>query len=460
MRWSDIRVALMSTQFTGVLLRADVLLLVAAAILAVAAFAGRWYCSILCPFGTLQETVWRAVRLITRRKQRFVSPLRQRYIVPVLAGIGLLFAMPMLFIPMDPISNFGRGVRSAYLLINEGAAALSIYTWGALAMFVFILVLAAARGRRFCDWCPAGIVLGAFSPVAPLGMRLRKESCVSCGKCESACPMSCINAKGKFLDESRCVLCLSCAGTCALGALEYGKTSAAETAERREFFKKSGRGILGFMAGAAYLGGAALRHVLPGWVTSTGISGYIPFIMPPGARDIDHFTNNCIACKACVAACPVQIIKADEGLLPKLDFTGHYCQFGCMECSSVCPSQALHRFADIGMKQRTRIGMVNLQVSRCVVITAGQACGACAEVCAPRALQMEPVAPGDPLTVPVLHPDYCIGCGGCYHICPVQQEPRAITVTGVTPQTLTPGMYRSPPENGGQDFYFPGGFPF
>jgi len=468
MRWSDIRIALMSTQFTGILLRTDVLLFAAAAILAVAAFAGRWYCSVLCPFGTLQEAAWRIKRafkamsgkLIGDRfamwRHRFISPWRLRYIVPVLTGIGLMFAVPQFFLTMDPISNFGRGVRSAYLLISEGAASMTFFTWAAFGMFAFILVLAAVRGRRFCDWCPAGILLGAFAPVAPFGMRLEKDACVSCGKCEPACPMSCIDAKGKFLDESRCVLCFSCAGECALGALEYGSVPAAEKAERRAFFKKSGH-ALSLLAGAGYLGGVALRHVIPNWVTSTSISGPIPLIMPPGARDIDHFTTNCIACKACAAACPVQIIRTDNGL-PNLDFTDHYCQFGCMECSSVCPSQALRRFADIGVKQRTRIGLIELNLEHCVVME-GHACGACAEVCAPRALQMEPVVPGEPLTKPVFHPEYCIGCGGCYHVCPIRWEPRAITIAGVTPQTLTPGMYRS--ENGaGQGFYFLNGFPF
>jgi len=461
MRWSDIRVVLMSTQFTGALLRQDMFFLVAAAIMAVAALAGRWYCSVLCPFGTLQEAVWRTGR-IAGRKARYISPWRLRYIVPVLAGIGIVFAVPLLFIPMDPISNFGRGVRSVLTLANEGAASMTPYTWAMFGIFAFILALAAMRGRRFCDWCPAGTLLGAFASVAPLGMRLKKDACVSCGKCEQACPMSCIDAKEKILDDSRCVLCLSCAGNCAFGALKYGSVLPYEKTEktgRREFFKKSGV----ILAGAGYLCGVALRQVLPGLARSRNISGPIPFVMPPGARDIDSFMANCIGCKACAAACPVKIIRTDNSPHPKLDFTSHYCQYSCTACSSVCPSPALSRLS-VEEKQRTRIGLAALYRENCVAITHGAACGACAEVCAPRALQMEPIDPEWPmgLTAPVLHSEYCIGCGGCYHICPVRWEPRAITFTGVTPHTLTPGKYLSPLQNGGAlDFRLPdGGFPF
>jgi ferredoxin len=51
-------------------------------------------------------------------------------------------------------------------------------------------------------------------------------------------------------------------------------------------------------------------------------------------------------------------------------------------------------------------------------------------------LGMEPLSGGSSLTVPVFDAEYCIGCGGCFHVCPA--EPRAFVVAGVTPQLLTP----------------------
>jgi len=51
---------------------------------------------------------------------------------------------------------------------------------------------------------------------------------------------------------------------------------------------------------------------------------------------------------------------------------------------------------------------------------------------------MVPVKPGSLLTGPVFDEQYCIGCGGCFHVCPA--EPNAFEVTGVTPQILTPGI--------------------
>lgn len=46
------------------------------------------------------------------------------------------------------------------------------------------------------------------------------DDCISCGACESACPVECISeGDSKYvIDESQCIECGSCAGTCPVGA--------------------------------------------------------------------------------------------------------------------------------------------------------------------------------------------------------------------------------------------------
>lgn len=47
------------------------------------------------------------------------------------------------------------------------------------------------------------------------------DSCVSCGSCESQCPVSAISAgDSKFeIDADTCISCGSCAGQCPVGAI-------------------------------------------------------------------------------------------------------------------------------------------------------------------------------------------------------------------------------------------------
>jgi ferredoxin len=268
--------------------------------------------------------------------------------------------------------------------------------------------------------------------------------------------MNCIDARNKTLDGDRCVLCFSCAERCRAGALEYRFPDRAEGEGRRAFLRNGGG--LGALAALAYAAGAAARDAkralrrLPPLETAKAET--LSVVLPPGARSAKHFFSRCVQCQACAAACPPAILRA--GGYPRLDYERGYCQFNCTECSRVCPTHALHPLR--GDKQRTRIGLSELTRSRCVVITRGESCGACAEVCPTHALRMEPLNAGSPLTAPVFDAVYCIGCGGCYNVCPA--EPRAFAVRGVTPQTLTPGLRPAreeageTPSAGGVDFPF------
>jgi ferredoxin len=48
------------------------------------------------------------------------------------------------------------------------------------------------------------------------------NECVSCGACESECPVGCISAgDGKYvIDENQCIDCGSCASVCPMGAIK------------------------------------------------------------------------------------------------------------------------------------------------------------------------------------------------------------------------------------------------
>ena len=50
------------------------------------------------------------------------------------------------------------------------------------------------------------------------------ESCVSCGTCESECPVSAISQGDSqyVIDADACISCGTCAGVCPTGAINEG----------------------------------------------------------------------------------------------------------------------------------------------------------------------------------------------------------------------------------------------
>ena len=163
-------------------------------------------------------------------------------------------------------------------------------------------------------------------------------------------------------------------------------------------------------------------------------------IMPPGARNLAAFKDNCTACHACVAACPNNIIKPasfeygiDGIMLPTLKYDRKYCSYECNLCSQTCPHGALEHIS-LEEKKKTQIALAVYDPSTCVIIQDGVNCGACSRSCPAGAIEMKenPVVPGQFL--PSVNSSLCIGCGACEYACPAM--PKAIMVKGKTVQTL------------------------
>ncbi|GHT55785.1 ferredoxin [Spirochaetia bacterium] len=413
---------------------------------------GRLYCSVLCPLGTVQELFWRMGKLLREKLSRgkpsaaprvfrrgYAAPPKVRYVIPLLVAAGVVFSFAPLMVLFDPISTFGRGMGALRSLLSGGAA---VWMLELAVPLMLIVIVALLRGRAFCSWCPVGVTLGLFSSAAPLGMKV-SATCVSCGLCEKKCPAGCIDSKAKRIDSERCVLCFSCTAVCPTGSAAYGvRGRATVSGEARRIFLK-GAGKASLVCGAAYLLGPSLKlFSRPVNVAIANLSeGETLPILPPGAKNLIHFTSRCIVCHACVAACPANIITAKDDPHPHLDYYGAAtaaCQFNCIECGRVCPTKAITRLS-VDEKHRTRIALSTLYFERCVVKTRHESCGACAEVCPTGALTMVAYSEsGIPfLTRPIYDEKYCIGCGACLAACPA--EPRAFTLAAVREQSLTVG---------------------
>lgn len=187
---------------------------------------------------------------------------------------------------------------------------------------------------------------------------------------------------------------------------------------RRQFLE--GLGVLGLL----YL-------VTPGnLVQATTIP-----LRPPGALPERQFNLKCIRCFKCGQACRAQAIQfgtwtegqlADTPMLKNL--RTNPCTL-CMECNKVCSSGALRPIAANSpeISQKVKIGVAQIDTSRCVLHTGRrQKCLLCMRSCPYQGEAIKTDAKGRPVIVE----KYCVGCGRCEQLCPV--EPAAIQVKGVS----------------------------
>ncbi len=367
---------------------------------------GRFYCSLICPLGFLQDLVG-----MLSKGQALTHPALAtvRY---VLAGLAFgLFAGGWAggLLLLDPYSTFGRLFTCS-----------SIAGVGAL---VLLVVLTVWRRRFFCaTLCPVGTLLGLLAKRGLFHLTL-SEHCIQCGVCAKTCPSGCIDVKQRVLDNERCVRCMACHANCPVGAITFTATTRppAPTNASRRAFLINGTGLVAGLGAGFALAKCGLEK-LEDWGRRTRI-------LPPGAGNPRRFAATCTACQRCVQACPTGVIvPARGGLGPvSLDLSRGACTIDCNRCSQVCPTGAIVPLT-LHEKRHTQIAIARLDAKKCRVFQDGEECGDCATACPKRAITLR--KSGAPYPVNARR---CIGCGACLAACPSQYG-KALTLIEIDEQ--------------------------
>ena len=187
----------------------------------IGALMGRFVCGWLCPFGLIQDLLYKIpfLRKINTfkgdkllRKLKYVILLVFVILLPMFLVDVLGQGLPYFCKFICPAGPLDGGIL--LVLFNESMrGALGwLYAWKSVLLAVTIL-LSVVIYRPFCKYiCPLGAVYSVFNPIAVFRYRIDKEKCTGCGACARVCKMQVDPAKN--VNHAECIRCGACKDAC------------------------------------------------------------------------------------------------------------------------------------------------------------------------------------------------------------------------------------------------------
>ena len=186
---------------------------------------GRWICGWLCPFGLVQDLIYRIPffkKIRTFPFERVLRYLKYAVLGVLVIGMPLFSALKGVLVPwfcklVCPSGTLFGGIP---LVLANGSLSgrIGVLFWWKVGVLLALLLLSLLISRPFCRYlCPLGAIYGLFNRFALVHLDGQADSCVGCGKCETVCPMG-VDPRKQF-DSAECIRCGRCARACPTGAL-------------------------------------------------------------------------------------------------------------------------------------------------------------------------------------------------------------------------------------------------
>ena len=211
----------------------------------VGALCGRLVCGFLCPFGLIQDLIYKIpvpkkMKIRTFPGDKPLRYLKYFFLVVFVIILPLLYEANPFFckyvcpsgmlIGGIPLMTFG----SLFGNIGQGTGT-GITSWAEagnltilkLAIMTFLLVLSIFIYRPFCKYvCPLGAIYSFFNRISLYRYSVDESKCTNCGACRHACRMGVDVTKTP--NSLECIRCGDCKAACPHQAIcaGFGKKKA------------------------------------------------------------------------------------------------------------------------------------------------------------------------------------------------------------------------------------------
>jgi polyferredoxin len=144
-----------------------------------------------------------------------------------LVGLSLLmpfFTLEPWFSKLCPAGMLQGGIPQAILDVDLRSLIGPFY-WLKLLILILFLAWMAVTPRPFCRWiCPLGAIWSPFNRCSTLQLRVDLGACIRCDRCQKVCPVD-IRIYENQTDPA-CVRCMKCVDECPVSCIEVGSLLA------------------------------------------------------------------------------------------------------------------------------------------------------------------------------------------------------------------------------------------
>lgn len=194
----------------------------------VGAIFGRFVCSWLCPFGLVQDLLYKIP--FPKKLKKLPGDKWLKYLKYVIL-VGFVIVLPLTVLDIVgqgqpwfckyicPSGTLFAGIP--LIAANKPLQAVLgwLFTWKT-AILVVLIVLSVFVYRPFCRYlCPLGAVYGLFNPIAFMRFKVDEEKCTHCSVCQKSCKFDIpVYEKPNSVE---CIRCGDCKRSCPHGAINY-----------------------------------------------------------------------------------------------------------------------------------------------------------------------------------------------------------------------------------------------